>query len=327
MSNYRQTITVTVESDEPITPQSARDGSVPGVAVGPIIVTDALVNQPTVSPLNRAKLLELLDWVGAQDARRQAGLPSEWSQGSWLKLVPGLESGPQVVVREGTQCGTSCCIAGKVALSEGARPADFEGRPVFGTEATPSTTVYEYTSLDYVIPPGETEQVFVSDFAQRVLGLNDEQATNLFRGSNDYPLIAQILGELIAEAGTKDNWVPVDKGDQDLTAPVVSEAPPEWVEGERYDGRVNPGQRVTFQGRVYRLSPTTVCQDEPSRHTDGCWTLVEAPAPAEWERKDYPRNALVTFQGRVYKMTREEYPESCSYNNPADCDACWTVQA
>src|SRR4051812_20938253 len=62
----------------------------------------------------RERLINLATRVSAEDVKRRLDLPSEWDQSSWL----------------GRDCGTTCCMAGKVALEDGGVPVltDYNGK-------------------------------------------------------------------------------------------------------------------------------------------------------------------------------------------------------
>src|SRR5690606_1799762 len=89
----------------------------------------------------------------------------------------------------GTACGTSCCIAGKVALDAGWKPASGVGGAA-------------------VLRDGEFRTV--RDVAIELLGLSEDDATRLFYGLNSiydlYRIANEITGGQIA--------TPVDLLDQ-----------------------------------------------------------------------------------------------------------------
>lgn len=139
----------------------------------------------------RARLVHLAAWAAGEDAKRRLGLRSEWYQGTWFHVAPG--------------CGTACCIAGKVALEDGAVPVitDDDGELVGPKRAAklwngPLSKLVDY-DLDGegVYPPGSTEPVEVANFAQEALGLTGPQAMALFDGSNDLEDVLRVVAALL----------------------------------------------------------------------------------------------------------------------------------
>lgn len=109
---------------------------------------------------NTERLVALGIWAIGQDTRKKLGLPSEWRQENWLTKAPGVND-----------CGTACCIAGKVALEDGATPE-------WGVNS-----IGNHTATRVILPSGGTDTV--EHYAARALGLNMLQADALFRGGND----------------------------------------------------------------------------------------------------------------------------------------------
>jgi hypothetical protein len=132
---------------------------------------------PTVPVANRVnvKLLrETLEWAHDQWHRWQRNEISEWEQGDWM--VPTAQrywelsdEDFQALINEGAICGTSCCVAGKVAFDLGYRPT------VGSLVANPET--------------GERE--LISEVARKNLRITEDEADDLFSGDNDiYDLYA-----------------------------------------------------------------------------------------------------------------------------------------
>lgn len=122
-----------------------------------------------------ARLVELAEWAAAQDARRRLGLPSEWDQGSWLihdRAGVGLAG----------FCGTAACIAGKVALEDGAFPM--------------RNVIEGFTWSDGVVFADGTE-VVIEDYARDALLLDYEEADELFRGDNNLEDVLEVVARLI----------------------------------------------------------------------------------------------------------------------------------
>jgi hypothetical protein len=135
-------------------------------------------------------LARLLDWAEAEHEKKLAGEESEWDQGTWIDipLYDGTSDSvtPAVEAVANLSCGTTCCLAGKVALDAGAVPS------VLGEDGE----LYLTGSL-VDLPDGEKE-VDVAEFARQRLGLNIDQCGVLFAGSNTIEdlrvLIPAIIG-------------------------------------------------------------------------------------------------------------------------------------
>jgi hypothetical protein len=131
---------------------------------------------------NRQRLIDLAVWVAGEHAKKELGLPSEWDQGAWLKRQDGVND-----------CGTTCCVAGKVALDDGAKPV-----PDYGISGE-WADLREGEDSSLVILPGSDESVNVRDYAQKALGLTDAQASLLFEGNNDLDDVLNVIRDLLAE--------------------------------------------------------------------------------------------------------------------------------
>lgn len=293
--SHRQTVTITVDSANPGIRGAIRRAieAAPGLTLAPstdVELSERLVGTTTSSPINKKKLLDLVVWVAGEKAKQDLGLPSEWNQRAWLKVTPGLDAGPQITATSGTQCGTACCIAGKVALDSGAFPAAYRNNGIGGLVAAddPNVRLCENTSLDFVIPAEGGDAVGVSDQARAVLGLTQDQAGPLFAGENTYDDVVRIVGDLLREAEKGETtWVSLSEYQAGEAAPVVSEPvvsePPLFEQGR--ETRYNVGDRVRdASGQVYECT-------EKHRHNvrflecTFCWKKV-ATAPV---------NALPTF--------------------------------
>lgn len=123
----------------------------------------------TLTP--RQRLINLAVWAAGEKAKQDLGLPSEWDQSDWMKQK---------------SCGTSCCIAGKVALDAGATPVLFDDdlEEVSPEEALGLWTEdYEHDVTDVRIP-GLPHRVPIREYARQVLDLNEREASRLFFGGN-----------------------------------------------------------------------------------------------------------------------------------------------
>lgn len=112
--------------------------------------------------------IELLDQAlaWAEHSENQAGVP-RWDQSTYLRK---------------TECGTACCIAGWVALHEGAQPIlDSDGDP---------------DSLMVTDSDGHRQDIPV--LARKALGLTYEQAGFLFWGDNTLEDLKRMRDNLAA---------------------------------------------------------------------------------------------------------------------------------
>lgn len=111
------------------------------------------MNEPvTELELNVPLLTKVLDHVTAH--------PEEWNQTVWA-----VEH----------SCGTACCVAGWAAVMAGYE-LKFDGSAVCGCGCT--------DALDGDTASYTTTGEFISDVAQRELGLTESQAKTLFSGCN-----------------------------------------------------------------------------------------------------------------------------------------------
>lgn len=144
-----------------------------------------------VTSQQRARLVHLAAWAAGEDVKRRLGLPSEWEQVRWF----------------GTRgCGTTCCIAGKVALEDGAVPVlehnddgplgVEEARELWRNEAPGALDGYLILD-EWVYPPGATDCVDTGVYARHALGLTVEQAAGLFDGTNTLDDILRVVAQLL----------------------------------------------------------------------------------------------------------------------------------
>lgn len=122
------------------------------------------------------RLQGLLKWAAEEDALRREGKPSHWSQAEWIRWD---EQGNADLSVSG--CGTVCCIAGKVALEEGAR----------GVRRSDSAFMNFRVDVN-----GQHDNV--SEVARNALGLSVSQAAHLFSGGNDLEDLRAIVGMIAA---------------------------------------------------------------------------------------------------------------------------------
>lgn len=173
---------------------------------------DAIINdkRPVTHGINFG-MLEMLElWAEKEWAKKQAGLPSEWDQDTWMT-----KRGEEVT---GTACGTACCIAGKaIMVTPGVEWAEYS---YTGNDLTAYTPVNvldmeEDTSVEDVLVPesmvpadiredyevieqnGNRHYRMGASVAGRIiLGLNGSESSVLFSGGNELADIKQIMGDI-----------------------------------------------------------------------------------------------------------------------------------
>lgn len=135
------------------------------------------IEVPNPHAARDTKLLELKGWLYGEHLKKEAGLPSEWDQGTWGAV---------------TACGTSACIAGKTVLEAGGRFCDAEGD--FPTiDLRPGGR----RAFDWVkTPDGRVESI--RNEASTILGLTPNEESVLFAGHNTYPMASAIIDAIIA---------------------------------------------------------------------------------------------------------------------------------
>lgn len=140
----------------------------------------------TRTKAQKERLIDLATWAAGEDARRRLGLPSEWYQGFWL-------------TRDPAGCGTACCIAGRVALQDGGIPVvNDDNYDALDRE----TSKREWESSDSIDAtrvwlPKRHEPVDVEEYARKALGLSQEEADDLFNGTNDLDAMLREIARLI----------------------------------------------------------------------------------------------------------------------------------
>lgn len=253
--------------------------------------------QPTTT-INVKAVQELAMWLGREYGKQLAGMPSEWNQGVWI--------GPKFVESEdgsGTGiCGTNACAAGHVALANGGRflvvpegtylpeagledaekiidPADLASLEIDPDELT------SRINFDRIVTPAG-ELMPVSEYATRVLGLNLMEREDLFSGGNDFDSMMRFIGQILDRAKkettprvlpepTPSPWVSVGtitSGSTFITGTVTSGTvtAPAWREGQVYE----PGERVTFEGKLYENISRCSTALSPAQHAR-CWSVVD----------------------------------------------------
>lgn len=244
--------------------------------------------------LNRRKLVELASWLGAEKAKKDVGLPSEWNQGSWMGRMTDTRGGDYITASrpdglEGVLpenvpdnwCGTTACAAGHVALASGGKFAVYS---VDSGTYEPAELVTEDVlnrggwDADTIIDPSSGERRAVRSYAQEQLGLDDEQSQRLFAGENSYDRMMELLAEFIKKATPRKVTLRRGPGREERLRAAIAAAlpqpgvtqPDEWAKG-----RYERGTRVTFDGKVYEATagPTTCSWMEPSADPE-CWKPV-----------------------------------------------------
>jgi len=134
-----------------------------------------------MTEVNVPLLRKTLEWAHGEWQKKRRGEVSEWDQAVWMASTAALHGYDAKVFeafKAGTACGTTCCIAGKVALDAGWH---------HGFRSHLGGTVYregEYRSTESV--------------AMELLGLDSDTAFRLFNGVNSiyslYAVAAEITG-------------------------------------------------------------------------------------------------------------------------------------
>lgn len=150
------------------------------------------MSKTTLTPkqIQRQRLIGLAVWAAGEKAKQDLDLPSEWDQGIWL----GSNS-----------CGTTCCIAGKIALEDGGIPSVYdEDADEYVTDPVKALELWRsdaWVNMDVssVFFPGSDEEHDVSTYAQGVLGLDNKQANLLFEADNKLEDVINAVRVILAE--------------------------------------------------------------------------------------------------------------------------------
>lgn len=185
MAKYTQSITLNVVRRDGTDIYTIREAvaAMPGI-VSAQIDWDRFEAPEQLAEPNRDKLIEVAQWVGAQESLRLLGLPSEWDQSNYVNDREG--------VAVNGFCGTAACVAGKVALDAGYKPIRTESG---------SLVHYGRVSLD---PVDDQDGESARDVAKRILQLSELEADRLFSGGNTYGDVMRIIGELIGADEPED---------------------------------------------------------------------------------------------------------------------------
>jgi hypothetical protein len=108
-----------------------------------------------VNKINVELLRKTIEWAESESVKAAAGERSEWNQGTWLRT---------------NDCGTACCVAGKVAYDEGFRVLD---------------DVLGVNTGKIIDADGVESDLSISEIAQDRLGLSHNAGAALFDGDND----------------------------------------------------------------------------------------------------------------------------------------------
>lgn len=119
-------------------------------------------------------LRKMVEWVEEQDRLEEN---REWYQSEWI-VTPS--EYPELYDEAENWCGTACCVAGKVALMDGWKAADF-----YSGSATTVTKDGEYRE--------------VREVAAELLGIPDYGGHPLFDGNNTATDIRRIAEEIAGE--------------------------------------------------------------------------------------------------------------------------------
>ena len=145
-------------------------------------------------PVNTEYLTRLLAWAEDEHEKALRGEPSQWDQSDWIDVEDIYYSPDQEQALAAWEpCGTACCIAGKVALEAGGRPA-----------LKRSSSGFVHVSGSAVDLPDGRENVLVEDLAADILGLSSDVAALLFNGSNDIHDLRVLISALNSGVTDRD---------------------------------------------------------------------------------------------------------------------------
>lgn len=130
---------------------------------------------------NLKELTAAAEWLGAQKAREDVGLTSEWNQDVWGRRL---------------SCGTACCVAGRVALTQN----DYV--PIWGSNSN-QEVLRGFVKIELYDPNQDYNYWDVTEtanVAKSALGISDKVAGKLFEGYNSYSRCIKILRKQIRKA-------------------------------------------------------------------------------------------------------------------------------
>lgn len=129
----------------------------------------------------RNALIDMAEWAGAQNARMELGLPSEWNQAAWVSEAEG--------VGVAGHCGTAACLAGYHVLSRGWKPYRYDDGDL-------SNMSVSHPLVEAAEPDQEAYRD-VEDLATRLLDLTLEEADRLFHGDNNLEAVLDAIRDLL----------------------------------------------------------------------------------------------------------------------------------
>lgn len=135
--------------------------------------------------VNRERLVKLVEWAAGQDALRQLGLPNEWDQSYWF------------IKDSNTACGTTCCLAGKVALDDGHLPTTAWD----AGEQTAWEVADDGAEGISIVLDGKS--ISVKEYAQEALGLSDLEADRLFYGGSTLADVLSTVRRILVDDAAK----------------------------------------------------------------------------------------------------------------------------
>lgn len=147
-------------------------------------------------------LVELACWLGAEHAKMEVGLPSEWQQGTWQGRMTDGSGNLVTEERDGQNwCKTTACAAGHVAIRHGGLFAIYDDDSPEGYRGVSLLTEGDALmnwNPDMVVTP-DGSAMWVPAYARQVLGLDGQQSGRLFSGKNSYDTMMELLREFIAD--------------------------------------------------------------------------------------------------------------------------------
>ena len=147
--------------DELETPQRTADEIALDAMKRRMIVTRSMLVERVRDQVNREEIVSAYKWVSGEADKAARGEQSEWDQRHWIAK---------------TECGTVCCVAGRVVLSNG----------------------YQRSMGPYVFD-GENVERHVDFIARDLLGLSGPVADALFHWENTIDDLRAMMSDLVGE--------------------------------------------------------------------------------------------------------------------------------
>ncbi len=115
--------------------------------------------------INLKPLDDAIEWAAREDAGQHVDGDPRWNQGSWLKV---------------DECGTACCIAGRIALAAGWVP---DVDPVTGMTVKVGKVRHpESGKVGYVLEVAD--RIVLGDYADDTGSVPYDIVSDLYEGGN-----------------------------------------------------------------------------------------------------------------------------------------------